>query len=91
MTDFFTRPGNSGVQSSGAMAIVTPDNSNDLPYTTRGVLVGGAGNLEVVPATLLAGQTSVIIPSVVAGTFLPISVNRIRAAGSTATNIVAFF
>jgi hypothetical protein len=91
MTDFLIRPGNSGVQSSGAMAVVTPSDSTDLTYTTRGVLVGGAGNLEVVPAVLLAGQTSVIIPSVAAGTFLPISVNRIRAASTTATTIVAFF
>lgn len=64
---------------------VTPDNSNDLAYATRALWVGGAGNLSVID---LDGNT-VAFTGIPAGTLLPIRVARVRATGTTATNIVA--
>lgn len=69
-------------------AVVTPSDDNDLAQVTRGVFVGGAGNLNV---NMAGTGTSLTITGVPAGAFLPISVSRIRSTSTTATNIVAFW
>lgn len=65
--------------------VVTPDNATDLKNTTRGVWVGGAGNLNVD----MANGDTVLFSGIAAGTFLPIQVKRIRSTSTTATLIVA--
>ncbi len=84
--DHFTKF-NSQLDSPARKAVVvTPHNTNELTNTTRALYIGGAGNVEVI----LAGDTSsVIFYSVPAGTFLPLRVKQVRAAGTTATNILA--
>ena len=74
---------------------VTPNDGTDLvPPTggarpTRGVLVGGAGNLTCIYAD---GSTALItIPATACGVIIPISVTRIKSTGTTATLTVAFF
>jgi hypothetical protein len=67
-------------------AVVTPNNDTDLAQVTRGVFVGGAGNLNV---NMAGTGTEVTFTGVPAGAFLPISVARIRATSTTATNIMA--
>ena len=52
-----------------------------------GLWVGGAGNVAVV----LASGVSVTFTSVPAGTLLPIYVTKVKATGTTATNIVALY
>jgi len=69
------------------MAAVTPSDSADLANVTRGVYVGGAGDLTVINA---AG-TTVTFKAVPAGTLLPIRVARIKATLTTATNLVALW
>lgn len=67
---------------------VTPDDDNDLARApTRGLWVGGAGNVEVVTVD---GQT-VVFSGVAAGTLLPISVNRVKDGSTTATLILALY
>lgn len=52
---------------------------------SHAIYVGGAGDIEVVPI----GQTaSVTFVGVAAGTFLPIVVSEIKAAGTTATDLL---
>jgi hypothetical protein len=68
-------------------AAVTPSDANDLTVVTRGLFVGGAGNVEVITH---GGQT-VIFTGVVAGSILPIRVTRVKAASTTATNIMALW
>lgn len=68
-------------------ADLVPPSGNSRP--TRGVLVGGTGTLSCVYAD--GSTASVTVPATACGFVLPISVNRIRATGTTATNIVAFF
>ena len=87
MTDFLIRPGNSGIQGSSVIRAVTPSDTVDLIYTTRGVYVGTAGNLEVIAAD----GTTVVFTGVPAGSVLPICVNRIKAGNTTASTILALF
>jgi len=71
---------------------ITPSDSDDLDATvggsaTRGVWVGGAGNLNV---DMASGPT-VLFSGVAAGTLLPIRVKRVRSTSTTATNIVGLW
>lgn len=72
--------------ASNAAAVTTSD-TTDLDNTTRYLYVGGAGNLSLI---FKGGQT-VTLNSVPAGTMLHVRVTRVRATGTTATNIVALW
>lgn len=67
-------------------AAVTPSDSTDIT-TTRGVYVGGAGNLAV---TMANGSTATFV-GIPAGSILSIRVKRIHSTSTTATNIVALY
>lgn len=67
--------------STSALALVAAEGA------TRGLYVGGAGNVEVI---MLAGNT-VIFSAVPVGTILPIRVTHVLAANTTATLIVALW
>jgi hypothetical protein len=88
MVDYAVRPGNSGTQSSQAFGAVTPSDSVNLPFITRGIYVGGAGNVSVI---LPNSTTVVTFIGVLAGSILPIQTSRVNAALTTATNIVALY
>ena len=88
MPDHAIRPGNSGIQASPIFAVVTPSDSVDLPYITRGVYVGVTGDVSVVAA---GNGATVVFAGVAAGTILPIQVSRIRATGTTSTSIIALY
>lgn len=66
---------------------VTASDSTDLSGT-RGLYVGGAGDLAV--RLVGAPSTTVTISTVAAGTLLPIRVTRVMAA-TTATAITALY
>lgn len=67
---------------------VTPDDANDISTgVTRGLYVGGAGNLVLIMAM---GQT-VTFTNIQAGSILPLAVARVKATLTTATNIVALW
>lgn len=78
----------SGQSAPATSAVaVTPDSDNDLARApTRGIWVGGAGNLAVVTSD----NQTVTFSGVAAGTLLPIAVVRVLAT-STATAIVALY
>ena len=65
---------------------VTPADS-DLSFITRGIYIGGSGNLVVVMAG--TGAT-VTFNSVSAGIVYPIMASQIKAA-TTCTNVVALY
>lgn len=79
------RTANATVSSYDARAI-TPSNSTDIP-PTRGLYVGGAGNVAVD----MAYGTPMTFVGVQGGTILPIQVTRIYATNTTATSIVALY
>lgn len=64
---------------------VTPDDNVDLPFSSRALYVGTAGDVSVV---MLDG-TSAVFKNVGNGAMLPIRVRRVKSTNTTATNIVA--
>jgi hypothetical protein len=68
-------------------AAIVPSDGSDVDVTTRGIYVGGAGNLTVV---LVGGQT-VTLNNVPAGSILPIAATRVKATGTTASDLVALW
>lgn len=66
-------------------APVTPNDSTDLAFVTKALYVGGAGTISVD----FAESGTAISFTVVAGAILPFRVKRVRATGTSATNIVA--
>ena len=79
-----------GLESPAWDAVAITEANADLArIPTRGLYVGGAGDLVVYMAGRTA-NTEVTFAGVVAGTILPIRVDQLRTA-STATNIVALY
>lgn len=74
---------------------VTPHDTNPLAPTggattpTRGLLIGGAGNISVIMAS--GATVTLVIPATACGVILPVAVTHVRSTSTTATNIVAFF
>ena len=66
---------------------VTPHDTNDLVYVTRGVYVGGAGTLKV----NMQDQGTVTFTGVPVGTLLPIRATRVYSTGTSATSILALW
>lgn len=66
---------------------VTPDDAADLPLgATRGVYVGAAGVVAVMDA-----YGAVVDLASTAGQYHPISIIRIMATGTTASEIIALY
>jgi len=66
---------------------VTPHDTNDLTYVTRGVYVGGAGTLKV----NMQDSGTVTFTGVPVGTLLPIRATRVYSTGTTASTILALW
>jgi hypothetical protein len=64
---------------------VTPSDTVELTHISRAIYVGTGGNLVAVRTT----GAEVSFTAVPDGTMLPIRVKRIKATGTTATNIVS--
>lgn len=84
---FETHQGGLDSPASYAFAI-TPNDSADLAYVTRGIYVGTAGALVVI---LVRDSAEVTFAGVPAGTLLPLCVKRVKATGTTATNLVGLY
>lgn len=65
---------------------VTPNDSTDLPFVTKCLHIGGAGDVCV---DLAGGGTAIVYKNLAAGTLFPRRVKRVYAANTTATDIVA--
>lgn len=74
------------VSARRAEAVTTSD-TVIFEQPTRGVYVGGAGDLKV---DMVSGGT-VTFSGVGAGSLLPIQVVRVYAIGTAATNIIALY
>lgn len=71
-----------------AIAITPSDSANIVNngQLTRGIYVGGAGNISVE-----MGQGTVVFYNAVAGSVLPLRVQRVNATGTTASNLVGLY
>ncbi|WP_424968318.1 MULTISPECIES: spike base protein, RCAP_Rcc01079 family [unclassified Dinoroseobacter] len=63
---------------------ITPSNSNNLPFATRAIYVGEAGDISV---ELISGNI-VKLTNVAAGVIYPLRVKRVRSSGTTAGGLV---
>ena len=76
---------NVGTDSPARSAFaVTPNDGADLSTPTRALYVGTAGNLSVI---LVGDSAAVLLKNLSAG-YHPLRCKRIRATGTTATDIV---
>lgn len=84
---------NNGARKIGGAAYaakaITPNDNTDLSYVTKGVYVGGSGDITATMADGVSGD--VVFKAVPVGAVLPIAVSRVKATGTTATNLVALF
>lgn len=64
---------------------VTPNDDTDLANPSKALYVGGAGN---VAATMQDGST-VTFTGLLVGTVYRLRIKRIKATGTTATNLIA--
>ena len=70
---------------AGWAEAVTPSDTVDLAYTSRGIYVGVTGNVALITEE---GNT-VTFTAVPAGTTLAVKATRILATGTTATSLLA--
>ena len=73
----------SGITS---MALVTTSDTIDLPRPTRGLYIGGAGNVN---ALLVDDSAQVLMTALAVGVIHPLVVRRVFATNTTATLIIA--
>lgn len=86
--DFWSKPGLRFRATSNADLSATPFEFAGASYNFfRGVYVGGAGNVDLVP---IGGGSAVTFTAVPAGTILPVMAQQV-AGSSTATGIVEIF
>lgn len=68
--------------------VITPDDEEDLPYVTRGIYVGVAGDLAV---TLVGDSAPVTFANLAAGVIHPLRVKQVHETGTDAENIVGVY
>jgi len=83
MTDKYAGSGDDLLSPASHAAAVTT--SDDLPFASKQLWVGGAGNVTLITV----GGDTVAYNSVPAGTYLKVRAARVKSTGTTATNIVA--
>lgn len=75
-----------GTGTTEQAAAVTPSDDTDLAKVTRGLYVGVSGDVNCD-----VGGVTLVFTAMAAGIIHPISVTRVRATSTTATNIVAIY
>ena len=68
-------------------ADIVPSDTVDLPEPTRGIYVGGGGNIKI---DFVSGGTVTFV-GWLGGTILPVQALRVYATGTTATNMIALY
>lgn len=68
--------------------VITPDDDNDLATETRGIYIGGAGDLTV---DMGDNGTNITFVGLMAGVLYPFCVQKVYATGTTATGIVGVY
>jgi hypothetical protein len=66
---------------------ITPNDSADLPFKTRGIYVGGTGNLRVD----MLNTGTVTFVDVAAGSVLPLCIEKVYATSTTATFLIGLY
>jgi hypothetical protein len=78
-----------GLQSPSRNSfVIAPSDTNEVPFVTRAIYVGGAGDIT---ARLADDAGSVTFKAVPVGTMLPIRARQIYATGTSATLLVGMY
>jgi hypothetical protein len=67
---------------------ITPSDTNELPFVTRSIYVGSAGDITL---RLADDTSSQVLKAVPGGTMLPKRARQIYATGTGATLLVGFY
>lgn len=67
---------------------ITPSDTVNLETGTRGIYVGGGGDIT---AVMEGSANAVLFVDVPGGAVLPIEASRVNATGTTATDLVALW
>jgi hypothetical protein len=70
---------------------ITPSDLAGLARPTRGIYVGGTGDLRVILADDADDSTPLTFKAVPVGTLLRINVKKVMSTGTTATLLIALF
>lgn len=65
---------------------ITPHDTNPVSPTTAAIFVGGTGNITL---RLMGDTADTVLNGCIAGTIYPLRASHVRAAGTTATGLVA--
>jgi hypothetical protein len=76
------------VQESYRGGVAITPNDTTLVAPTRGLYIGGAGNITV---DFADGTSGILLTAPVVGAIIPVSVIRVKATGTTATAILALY
>lgn len=93
MNPFYTTTSDATPMES-AVVVTKSDSTDIVPPSgparpTRGLLIGGAGNVTVNFAD--GSSVLITIPATACGVVLPLAITRVLSTGTTATLMVAFF
>lgn len=87
MTDTFKSFARSLTSPPEYAAEIAPSDAELLPHVTRALYVGGAGDV----ALRMIGGTEVVLRGLQAGSLLPLRIDMIKRAGTTATGLVGLW
>ncbi len=87
MQDMFRDSNDTTISPARSAVPVVPSDAAALPRLPKALYVGSAGNIAL---RCVDDQQDVVFQNVAAGTILPVRAAFVRAAGTTATQIVAF-
>ena len=66
---------------------ITPSDSANLTIATRSLYIGGAGTVKF---DTVGGET-ITITGALAGTILPVRINKVYSSNTSATGLVGFY
>lgn len=87
MTDTFKTFARSLTSPPENAHAIFPDDAADLPHVTRALYVGGGGDVAV----RMMGGGEAVFRNLQAGSLIPIRVERVLAAGTTAGDLVGLW
>lgn len=91
MSNIFSNGSNSvqikGSSATKVVAVAPSDSTNLTNGATKGLYIGGAGNVSVT----MADGNDVTFTALASGVIHPISVLKVKATGTTATSILAVY
>ena len=70
---------------------VTPSDSTNFDFVTKGLYVGSAGNISVEMVHSGNSTKTTVFTGVLGGTILPIQITRVNSTSTTASSMVALY